>query len=254
MQLNFKQYGSAGEPIVILHGIFGSLDNWHTVAKELSENYTVYTLDLRNHGHSPHSEEMSLALMAEDVHTFILEHSLEKVHLVGHSMGGKVAMLFAQSYVSQLKSLVVVDIAPKTYKSGHLPYFKAYQEINLSRINNRKELDDAFAEYESNMAVRQFLMKNIVSGANGYHLKINVQAIEKAYSEIIGGIHLGKINIPTLFMAGKKSNYIREADKESIKQIFSQVQFTSISNAGHWVHAENRPSFIRALTEFIQDI
>lgn len=251
MRLNYKEYGNSGGVIVIVHGIFGSLDNWHTVAKELSEKYHVFTLDMRNHGYSPHSSEMGLGIMAEDILTFLEDKNLININLVGHSMGGKVVMKFAEKYPSFLNRLVVVDIAPKSYKAGHTPYFKAYREIDLKVIDNRKALDEAFSEYEKNFGVRQFLMKNIVNKEGGYQLKINVEAIENGYDEIIGGINLQKIDIPTLFIAGANSNYIQESDHDDIKQAFSNVSFVSVSNSGHWVHAENRAGFVEELQNFI---
>ena len=252
MRLNFKKYGESGKVICIIHGIFGSLDNWHTVAKELSKEYIVYTLDMRNHGYSPHSDEMSVELMAKDIQLFFEEQGLSKVHLLGHSMGGKVAMYFADKFHQYLASLIVVDIAPKDYKAGHHPYFRAYEEIDLSSVKNRKELDQAFSEYESNLGVRQFLMKNIVNKEGGYHLKINVSGIKKGYDEIIAGLDLGKIEVPTLFVAGANSNYITEEDRPTIESHFQNVDFVSIPNTGHWVHAENRSAFVQRVMEFLK--
>jgi len=251
VDLHYKQYGTQGEVIVILHGIFGSLDNWHTVAQILSKQYRVYSLDLRNHGHSPHTDEMSISLMADDVVHFFEKTGLKNISLIGHSMGGKVAMKIAMQSPQYLKNLIVVDIAPKAYKAGHTPYFEAYQQILLDKISNRKELDHAFIKYEKNEGVRLFLMKNIVSNnEGGYKLKINIQGIKNGYEDVIGKLELEKISIPTLFIKGAKSNYILEEDMAAIKQHFNNVQFASIANAGHWVHAENRDDFITAVEEF----
>lgn len=252
MQLNHKKYGETGNIIIIIHGIFGSLDNWHTVAKELGATFQVYTLDMRNHGYSPHSDEMSIAAMVNDVLTFCREHNLESICLLGHSMGGKIAMSFANVHPEYLKKLIVVDIAPIAYRSGHLPYFKAYNEIDLNSIQNRKELDEAFMAYETNVGIRQFLMKNIVSNGNGgYALKINIEGIKNGYDEIIGGIALEPINVPTLFIKGENSNYISKEGEALIEQHFKDSQLISIPNAGHWVHAENKDGFIHALRNFI---
>lgn len=252
MQLNFKKYGEKGPNLVIIHGIFGSLDNWHTVAQELGTRHQVYTLDMRNHGRSPHSNAMSIKLMVEDVKKFCENCDLDQIYLIGHSMGGKVAMAFAQTYPELLEKLIVVDIAPKTYKAAHHPYFDAYKTIDLSKINNRKELDAAFMPYEKNFAVRQFLMKNIVSNGTGsYQLKINVQGIQNGYEEIVGSLTLGTIHTPTLFIKGANSNYITAQDESQISRHFSDYHIQSIPNSGHWVHAENRIDFIKALDEFI---
>lgn len=253
MQLNHKKYGDSGPNLVIIHGIFGSLDNWHTVALELGTHFQVNTLDMRNHGRSPHSNDMSIALMVEDVLNFCEACDLDEIHLIGHSMGGKVAMAFAQTHPELLAKLIVVDIAPKTYKAAHLPYFEGYENIQLDSIRNRKELDAAFMEYEDNFAVRQFLMKNIVSnGAGGYQVKINVQGIKNGYEEIVGALALGTINTRTLFIKGANSNYISKQDETQIGRHFSDYRIESIANSGHWVHAENRTDFIQTLEQFIQ--
>jgi esterase len=252
MQLNHKKYGETGNTIIIIHGIFGSLDNWHTVAKELGESFQVYTLDMRNHGYSPHSDEMSIDLMVQDVKEFCTELNLFSINLVGHSMGGKVAMAFADLHPQLLSKLIVVDIAPKAYKAGHNPYFKAYEEIDLTNISNRNELDDAFLPYEENVGVRLFLMKNIVSNGNGgYELKINVAGIKNGYDEIIGAINLNTIATPTLFIKGEKSNYILEEDDPLIGAHFTNYKITSVPHAGHWVHAENKDGFIAVTTQFL---
>jgi len=254
MQLNYKNYGETGPIIVIIHGIFGSLDNWHTVAKELGKSYQVYTLDMRNHGHSPHSDEMSIQLMVEDVVSFCATKSLDRINLIGHSMGGKVAMALADGYTGLLDKLIIVDIAPKDYKAGHNPYFKAYEEIDLSGVKNRKELDAAFLEYEAHFGVRQFLMKNVVSNSKGgYQLKIHVQGIKNGYEEIIGGLDLGMIETPTLFIKGANSNYIKDEDTPLLNEYFSDYEMESIANSGHWVHAENKDGFIEVLLKFIRE-
>lgn len=253
MNLHYKEYGQEGQVILIVHGIFGSLDNWHTVAKQLGERYHVFTLDMRNHGYSPHSDEMSLSLMAEDIKEFIRNKNLENICLLGHSMGGKVAMKFTESNPNLLEKLIVVDIAPKSYKAGHQPYFRAYREIDLTVIESRKALDEAFTKYEKNFGVRQFLMKNIVSKEGGYKLKINIDGIERGYNEIVGSINLEQIDLPTLFIAGAKSNYIQEEDYKSINGIFSNVHFNEIPHAGHWVHAENKEDFVEAVIQFMNE-
>jgi len=251
VDLHYKKYGSQGEVIVILHGIFGSLDNWHTVAQILSNQYIVYSLDLRNHGQSPQSEEMSIALMAEDVVHFFSKNSLKNISLIGHSMGGKVAMKIALENPSYLKNLIVVDIAPKAYIAGHNPYFEAYAQIPFAKIGNRKELDEAFLPYEKNEGVRLFLMKNLVSnGEGGYKLKINIQGIKNGYEDVIGKLELQNIDTPTLFIKGAKSNYVSDDDIALIKTHFTNVEFASIANAGHWVHAENRDGFIDTVQKF----
>ncbi len=252
MILNHKKYGDNGSCILIIHGIFGSLDNWHTVAQILGKSHQVYTLDMRNHGYSPHTDTMSFNEMAQDIKEFMTQQDLSKCVLMGHSMGGKVAMQFALNFPKSLEKLIVVDIAPKAYSAAHNPYFSAYKEISFSAINSRKELDEAFKHYETNDAVRLFLMKNIVSdGTGAYKLKINIVAIEKSYQEIVEALQLHQIDVPSLFIAGDRSSYIKKDDKISIQQYFSNVKFATIANAGHWVHAENNVDFVAAVNNFM---
>ncbi len=253
MHLFYKQYGNTGEPLFILHGIFGMLDNWHNIAKKLSEQYTVYTIDARNHGQSPHSDEMGYQLMAEDVIALADTLHIERFILLGHSMGGKTAMWTAHQFPNRVKKLIVVDIAPKNYKPGHAAYFKAFEEINWNAFTTRKEIDDALMAYESNMGVRLFLAKNIERNeAGNFSVKANITGIKKAYEEIIGNLQFTSIyRERTLFILGEKSHYLNEEDKPFIIQYFPQTEFVSISNAGHWVHADNPSEFLNKLMDFL---
>lgn len=253
MLLNYKKYGENGTPVFILHGIFGMLDNWHNIARELSINHIVYTIDARNHGQSPHSDEMSFQLMSEDLITLADALNISQFILVGHSMGGKTAMWAAHQFENRLLKLVVVDIAPKTYKKGHLPYFEALKSIDWSKLETRKEIDEALQKYESNIGVRLFLAKNIERNAEGkFELKCNIIGIENAYDEVISELTFHhQMNIETLFLSGANSNYIQEEDKAKILKYFPNAQFSSVSNAGHWVHAENPKEFLEKLMAFI---
>ncbi len=253
MLLNYKKYGENGTPVFILHGIFGMLDNWHNIAKELSLNHVVYTIDARNHGQSPHCDEMSFQLMAEDLITLANSLNISQFILVGHSMGGKTAMWAAHQFENHLLKLIVVDIAPKTYKAGHLPYFEALKSINWSELETRKDIDEALQKYESNMAVRLFLAKNIERNADGkFELKCNIKAIENAYQEVVSGLAFNhEMNLESLFISGANSNYLLEEDKENILNYFPNAQFKIVSNAGHWVHAENSKEFLAKLSAFI---
>jgi esterase len=256
LDLNYKTYGSGEETIVILHGLFGMLDNWHYHAKNLGTHYTVYTLDLRNHGNSPHADEMTYSLMANDLEQFCEAQQLDKIILIGHSMGGKAAMQFAVDFPYRLKKLVVADIAPKKYPSGgHSIYFKAFKEIDFSKMKSRKEAEEAFSKYEQNPGILLFLLKNLEANPEGgYKLKLNVNAIEKAYEHISGKIEIPyPINIPTLFMKGERSNYISTEDEAAIQDYFPNVSFATISKAGHWLHAENPEDFAAKLNTFLAE-
>jgi esterase len=253
MKLHYKQYGNTGEAIFILHGIFGMLDNWHNIAKVLAEHFIVYTIDARNHGKSPHADEMSYQLMAKDVIELADDLGINKFILLGHSMGGKTAMWAAHQFPERISKLIVADIAPKTYVAGHTPYFKALKEIPWSTLQSRKDIDDALLSYEQNMGIRLFLAKNIERNENGvFELKCNISAIENAYPEVIGALNFSQTNtIPTLFILGENSNYLREEDKPYIESYFKNVTYQTVSKAGHWLHADNPREFIDKLFAFL---
>lgn len=253
MKLFYKQYGEGKTPLFILHGIFGMLDNWHNIARQLSEHYTVYTIDARNHGQSPHSDEMGYDVMTEDVIELANDLQIDSFILMGHSMGGKTAMWLANHYPHRVSKLIVVDIAPKTYKPGHHQYFKAFEEINWSVMTNRKEIDEALSAYEDNVGVRLFLAKNIDRlETGGFMVKCNVSALKQAYEEIIGPLTFSKTYTgEVLFILGAKSNYLKEEDKPYINTWFPLSQYVYIEGAGHWVHADNPKDFYEALMAFL---
>lgn len=252
MQLYFKKYGTTGKPLIILHGLFGMSDNWHNIARKLSETNVVYTADQRNHGQSPHSDIMNYSVMADDIWELMNHENLTEAILIGHSMGGKTAMMFANIYPEKTAKLIVVDIAPKAYKPGHQVYFDAMKQINF-KASGRKEIEEQLAQKITDKGEMLFLLKNLYRKENGeFGLKINLDAIEKNYSEIIGKIEFNKtVKIPTLFIKGENSNYISVNDEEEIKQSFSDVKFATITKAGHWVHAENPEGFLKEIIEFI---
>lgn len=253
MKLFYKQYGEKGEAIFILHGIFGMLDNWHNIARQLSETYRVFTIDARNHGQSPHSDAMNYQLMADDVIELANDLNIDQFLLMGHSMGGKTAMLCALKYPERIQKLVVVDIAPKAYKPGHIAYFKAFEEIQWSTLSNRKEIDEALMAYENDYGVRLFLAKNIErQEEGGFAVKSNIQAIKAAYEGIIGEYPIaGVYNGPCCFILGEKSNYLLESDKAEIETHFPNASYNTVPNAGHWVHADNPLVFLEKLNLFL---
>ena len=240
------------EYLVILHGLFGMLDNWHNMAQKLSEYVNVISVDQRNHGHSPRSEEMSFELMAQDLSVLLESLSIDKATVMGHSMGGKTAMVFAHHFPHLIEKLIVVDIAPKSYKAGHMVYFKAFDQIDFSAFSRRSEADKALAEVEPNMAVRQFLLKNLQRADEGYELKINLKPIEAFYPRMIDELHFEwPMNVPSLFISGGKSSYVLEEDKDKIISYFPQTEFVSIEGAGHWVHAEKPVEFFEHVKDFL---
>jgi len=254
MKLFHKLYPneSSSEYLFILHGLFGMLDNWHNMARKLSEHMNVITVDQRNHGKSPHSDDMSFELMAEDLAELMQELSIEKAHVLGHSMGGKTVMKFADIHPDKLEKLIVVDIAPKKYKPGHLTYFKAFNTIDFSQCENRKDADQELSKVESNQSVRQFLLKNLDKAETGYKLKFNLKSIEEFYPKMIDTMSFQwLINAPTLFLSGARSGYISADDTLTIEETFTDVEFVEIEEAGHWVHAEKPIPFFDAVLAFL---
>lgn len=253
MKLFYKQYGEGKFPLFILHGIFGMLDNWHNIARALSEQYTVYTIDARNHGQSPHSSDAGYDAMAADVIELADDLGISEFILMGHSMGGKTAMHIADLYPQRIAKLIVVDIAPKQYKPGHDAYFRAFENIDWSSMNSRKEIDEALQAYESNQGVRLFLAKNVDRlDGGGFAVKSNIPALKAAYDEIIGALELKSVfEKPALFITGADSRYLKEEDKPYIQAHFSDCRFIAVSGAGHWVHADNPKEFMEDLMGFL---
>lgn len=252
MQLNYLSYGS-GYPLIILHGLFGSLDNWHTLSKRFAENYKVFSLDQRNHGRSPHSEEFDYKVLAQDLYDFMEQQNLTDAYILGHSMGGKTAMQFAFTYPEKVKKLIVADIAPKSYPPGHLELIQTLCSIDLKQFSQRKEIDTSLAEKIPDFGVRQFILKNIYLNDEGiFSWKMNLEAISKNYLELNKAITSNKpFSKPTLFIRGEKSSYIQPSDSQLISSLFSQSEIVTILKAGHWVHAEAPTEFYEKVSSFL---
>ncbi|BDS09946.1 alpha/beta fold hydrolase [Aureispira anguillae] len=255
MQLNYKVFGE-GEPVVILHGMFGTLDNWQTIAKQLAKHFMVFIIDLRNHGRSPHSEAFSYSIMANDVYEFMENNWIYEAHIVGHSMGGKVAMQLATENPDLVNKLAVVDIAPKAYKGNHQPIFDALFALDLTSLKSRKQANEFLESRIESYAVRQFILKNlsINKQTQTYEWKMNLPVIHNAYQHILGSSDLSSpYNKPTLFIKGANSSYILEEEFSDYQVFFPQAKLANIDNAGHWVHAEQPKLFLEALTNFLLD-
>jgi esterase len=254
LNLHFKSYGEQGEYIFILHGLFGMLDNWHNIARSLSSEYRVISIDARNHGQSPHDDAMTYELMAEDVIELADNLNVETFILMGHSMGGKTAMRAALMFPERISKLIIVDIAPKAYPASHSVYFKAFEEIEWANMQNRTEIDEALKVYEKNDGVRLFLAKNIDRlDSGGFAVKSNIPAIKSAYEHIGGEFKMDTVyNGKTLFIYGEKSNYLLDKDRPLINQHFPNNQYSMVKNASHWVHAENPSDFLNQLDQFLK--
>lgn len=251
MKLHYRKLGE-GPAFIILHGLFGLSDNWQSVAKKLSERFTVYLVDLRNHGHSAHHEEWNYNAMAEDVYELIGEEGLEKVIILGHSMGGKTAMTFAEKNCSKLDKLIVVDIALRAYDPPR-DVIRALNSVDLDEVKSRKEVEELISFHIDDIATRQFLLKNLYwVEDNKLGWRFNLPVITKKVENIATSLKLKSVcDVKALFIHGDRSNYIKDSDTTEILNSFPNAEFKSVENAGHWVHAENPAGFMAALEGFL---
>ncbi len=252
MKLFYRQSGQ-GEPLIILHGLFGSSDNWYTLAKTFAENFTVYLIDQRNHGQSPHSDEFNYKLLADDLFEFVNDHGLEKVNIIGHSMGGKTAMNFAVKYPERVKKLIIVDIVPKGYPVHHDNILEGLLSLNLTNVSSRTEADELLGKHIPELDVRQFLLKNLYRRSDGgFAWRPNLKAIESHIEEIGEGMQFdGQYNGPTLFIVGARSKYFKMGDENLLQQIFPAYKLVTL-DSGHWVQAEKPKEFVEAVIPFLE--
>lgn len=253
MKLFYREYGDSGKPLIILHGLFGSSDNWLTQAKMLSPEYHVYLVDQRNHGLSPKSDEHNYNVLAEDIRAFIEEHKITSPILIGHSMGGKAVMKFAINYPELVEKVIIVDIAPKAYPIQHDRILEGLKSIPVQSITSRNEADETLSEYVSEPEVRMFLLKNLQRSDTGFVWKINLRALEKQIDVISNGIDESKAcNVPTLFIRGAKSDYITDQDIPILKKLFPNHSLITI-DSGHWIQAEKPQEFVNAVQTFLNE-
>jgi esterase len=252
MQLFFRELGE-GSPIIIMHGLFGSSDNWLTFAKKLAENHKVFLLDLRNHGQSPQMAPHTYQAMCEDLKDFIEQQNLFEPVIVGHSMGGKLAMKFAVKYADQLSKLVVIDISPKYYKPHHQKYLAALHSIKLDTLTSRQEADTVMATMIPELGVRQFLLKNLYRNENNeFKWRMNLPLLTEQIDNIGEGLDANqRFRKPSLFVKGENSDYIAADDEVMIKWIFPQSKVVSIPGAGHWVQADKPVELLEVLETFL---
>jgi esterase len=250
MKLHYRKYGE-GQPIVILHGLFGSSDNWQTLGKKFAENFEVYLVDQRNHGHSPKSNEFNYQLLSDDLYQLITDLELENIILIGHSMGGKTVMHFAQQHPTFIEKLIVVDIGPKAYPMHHNTALEGLNSLDLSIIKSRSQADKQLSKYIKDIGVKQFLLKNLFWVKKGQlDWRINIPVLEDKMPNIISAIPDEIVDTPTLFIRGEKSNYIVEDDFQNIYDQFPNSEIETIYDVGHWVHAENPFSFYNIVMDF----
>jgi len=246
----FVQAQGEGFPLIILHGLFGSSDNWQTLAKKFGPHFRVYSIDQRNHGRSPHSEIHSYPAMSADLLDFVQENHISRAFLLGHSMGGKTAMQFAFDHPSMVARLVVVDIAPKEYPSRHDSILDALVGLDPTKYHSRAEIEQALASKIPGAATRQFLMKSLQRTDRGFTWKINLESINRSYSEMNREISGAPFPQPTLFIYSLSSGYVALEDQPGIRALFPAAQFAG-TNVGHWIHAEAPDEFFRIVLDFL---
>jgi esterase len=254
MKLAYRKYGE-GKAIIILHGLFGQMDNWNTLAKKFSEQgFAVYTIDQRNHGLSPHDDDWNYGVMADDLKDFINEHQIQNPILLGHSMGGKTVMYFSLHYPNIADKLIIADISPRQHPANHNDVLYALQQVDFEVVKTRREVEDILAATISDFGTRQFLLKNVYWKTDDkMDWRFNLKIISEKYNNVIVGVPRGICETETLFLKGEKSDYINDNDLVSIKEIYPNSSVVVIADAGHWVHAEQPELFYKAVMGFIGD-
>lgn len=251
MKLHYQDIGE-GHPLVLMHGLFGSADNWRSMARYFSRFYRVISVDLRNHGRSPHSDTQDFVSMAADIEQLCGDLGLHKVHVIGHSLGGKVAMQFAAEQPAWVEKLVVVDISPRRYFSEHTPLMDAMLALDLNSLGSRTAVDEALSEKVRDKSVRQFLLMNLQSDDNGLYWRINLPALKANYQQLMAPVCEDMtVSADSLFVYGGSSEYVTAEDRSLIKHHFPQAQFQAIEKAGHWVHAERPQQFKQVVEDFL---
>jgi esterase len=254
MQLNYKKIGEKGPAVIILHGLLGALDNWQTIARQLSAQFQVYCIDQRNHGKSPHDATMSYEVLAQDIIDFYRQHQITKATLIGHSMGGKVAMLLALQHPELIEKLVIIDIAPVAYEGGHEDILFAMAEAPLHATNDRKAIDIFLEKRIPQFAVRQFVLKNLARNEQGaLSWKCNLDVLIQQYRTLMVFPEMdASFSGKSYFIKGQHSAYIQEEHLSAIYHYFPNAVLITIPEAGHWVHAENPADFLLQLHAILQ--
>ncbi len=253
MLLHTQLTGQPGQPaVVLIHGLFGSYENLGVIARSLSEQYQVVNVDVRNHGRSGHSTDMNYRQMADDLAQTLDALKLAKVALLGHSMGGKLAMAFALLHPQRVTKLILADIAPVAYPPRHNSIFAGLEAVDLDKLTSRAEADKQLAEYINEAGVRQFLLKSLVKEHDRFYWRFNLAALKANYAALIGEplVH-GQYNGPVLFIKGGDSDYILPEHRPAIMQLFPQAQAKIIQGTGHWLHAEKPAAFTKLVQDFL---
>ncbi|WP_320053901.1 alpha/beta fold hydrolase [uncultured Acetobacteroides sp.] len=264
----FSRHTGNGYPLIIVHGLYGSSDNWLSVAKMLEKHFSIYLVDLRNHGSSPHSPLHSYEAMALDLNEFIEDNCIEKPILVGHSMGGKVVMQLGLMYPSKVRRMVVVDISPLGSTNArhkrhifeeHRSIISILQHLPLESISSYKEADTLLGEHIASERLRGFLLKSLSRRQAGFRWKFNLDVLAEQLESIMSGFdlsnpaHVNQSSFPMLFIKGAESDYIDDGDRDAIRRFYPESEVVVIGNAGHWVHAEQQEQFVAVLMAFCRN-
>lgn len=254
IKLNYKKLGQ-GDPLIVLHGLFGSLDNWVTLGRQWAEDFTVYLVDMRNHGKSPHTESHSIPAMAKDIKEFIQNHHINKPVILGHSMGGKAAMELALTHPDIIRALIIVDIGAQAYPPSHDVIFKAIRSVDLDKVESRKDIEKKLGKFIQDKGIIFFISKNIERTKEGYRWKMNIDTLERDYKEILKDINAGRFfDKPTLLLRGEKSGYVTPENINLLRQLFPYIKIETIAGTGHWLHAEKSDEVEEKVREFMEGL
>jgi len=251
----YSKIEGEGKPLLVLHGFLGMSDNWKSLGTQFAEQgFQVHMLDLRNHGRSFHAKEFNYEVMSDDVLSYCQFHQLQEINVLGHSMGGKVAMFLAVNHPELIDKLIVADIGPKYYRTHHQDILEGLNAVDFSLKPERSEVDEILKKYIPDFGTRQFLMKSLYWKEPGqlafrFNLVVFKEEIEQIGKALPKGLHFDK---PTLFIRGGNSRYILDEDFPAIKNQFTNVKFETMPNAGHWLHAENPKLFNEIVMNFLK--
>lgn len=252
--LHTETFGQ-GPDIIFLHGLFGAGDNWRSIGRSLSEQFTIHLIDLPNHGRSDWIDEPDMATLAHTVGQWASDKGLHSYHLLGHSMGGKVAMQMAlNDYASVIEKLIVVDIAPKPYPPHHQDVFKGLNSVDFTQATDRKSVEEQLRPFVSDAGIRQFLLKSLYKKDGHMAWRFNVEVLESRYDAVAAAPDMGQpFSGPTLFIKGMNSDYIQAEDQQQIQQLFPNARAKLIEGAGHWPHAEKPSAFNHVVENFLTE-
>jgi esterase len=242
-----------GDPLIITHGLFGMSDNWSTFAKKMAKERMVILVDARDHGRSPHTDEINYELMAEDLARVMEDNWIHHADVIGHSMGGKAVMKLACLHPRMINNLIVVDIGPGKNPDRHTDIFNAMESIDLHGTDSRKEIEEKLLDDIHSVSTVRFLMKNLAREKNrkGFRWKMNLPLLKKHFQDILAPIDLEQVDIRTLFIKGEESNYIDKTQEEIIAEHFLNYTIANIPKAGHWVHADQPDAFYNTIYDFL---